>query len=891
MTTHFSGHVFVGRSAELESLRQLAATTSGRPSIVVVEGPPGSGKTALVEEFLAVQSAVTVLRAGASEWESAHPYAVLEQLDVAPDPADDPVVVARALLPELRRRTAGDGRLFIVVDGADLADAASLKALHSAARRAPTTIRVVMTARNPIRVDLPDLRRLRISELSTSDVRQLGQQHGVALTDREARALRDHAAGNAGVVIELLAEAPETPWTDWQRTLPATRRRVAEVRLALESCSPVAQRLLAAAAVLGDDAAEDEAIRLADVDEDSVSALDSAEEARLLHRDLRLGSKVLHWVDPMTRSAVLELVGMRRSHELHARAVEVVEDEFRLLHHRVLADREPNAALLVELREFAERQSAEGAWRHAAHALVRASRMEPDRARAMALLVEGVDALIGAGELPEANLFVEELEVAPRSARIDATLAYLSILRGRPAEAELLLDRAWQSWDTARPEVRSLIGVRRVLHHLAMWQPDAMVEWSDRVSGTGSPDATAALESAAMRGIGLAACGRWDEALASYDELGHRVPTGPQAQRIRMGRGWIDLARDEPVSARHDFEGAVPTRFRMGSTRVSLWAQAWLARSLFRLGDWDEALAVVARASREVAESEHHLLRPLVHWTGVQVNVLRGDQAAAREHLRKGAAAAQDYPMMQIPAALARAHFAEGAANYEGVVQALSPVAARLGNRIEPGFWPWPALHANALVMTDRVSEARALIDAHHAVARERGHRSEQAALEAVLGRIHCGSGDLDAGVAAFESALELLSDLPLPFERARVNFSYGQSLRRAGRRREADGVMRSARDGYATLRATTYVERCDRELNAAGLHTRRTTSLTDLTPQETAVADLVASGLSNREASEQLYISVKTVQYHLTRIYAKLGIRSRTELAARHVPTSEGSP
>lgn len=883
-------HAFVGRSAEIESLRQIATDVAGRPSIVAIEGPPGSGKTALAEEFLTVQSAVTVLRAAASEWEAAHTYAILEQLGVSADPDDDPVDVARSLLPELRRRTAGDGRLFIVVDGADLADPASLKALHSVARRAPAMVRVVLTARNPIALDLPDLRRLRISELSTSDVRRLGDQAGVALTEREARALRDHAAGNAGVVLDLLAEAPSTSWTDWQRILPSTRRRLAQVRLALEASSEPARNLIAAAAVLGEDVAEGEAVRLAGVGDDAVAALDSTEEAGLLHRDLRLGRKVLHWVDPMTRSSVLELIGRRRVHQLHAQAVDVVEDEFRQLHHRVLAEGEPAGALLAELRDYAERQSVEGAWSRAAHALIRASRMEQDHARATALLVEGVDALIGAGELPEANLFIEELEVAPRSARIDATLAYLSILRGRPAEADLLLDRAWQSWDTARPEVRALIGVRRVLHHLAMWQPEAMVEWDERVLGTTGPDSTAALESAAMRGIGLAARGRWDEALAGYDELGRRVPTGPQAQRIRMGRGWIDLARDEPVSARHDFEGAVPTRFRMGSTRVSLWAQGWLARSLFRLGDWDEALAVVARASREVAESEHQLLRPLVHWTGVQINALRGDLAAAREHLRQGAAAAQDYPMMQIPAALARAHFAEAAANYEGVVQALAPVAVRLRDQTEPGFWPWPALHANALVMTDRVDEARVLIDTHLVVAVERGHRSEQAALDAVLGRIHCASGELAAGVASFESALELLSDLPLPFERARVNFSYGQSLRRAGRRREADGVMRSARDGYATLRATTYVERCDRELNAAGLHTRRTASLTDLTPQETAVADLVASGLSNREASEQLYISVKTVQYHLTRIYAKLGIRSRTELAARHVRTPEDS-
>ncbi|MDN5894612.1 MAG: LuxR C-terminal-related transcriptional regulator, partial [Nocardioides sp.] len=802
---------------------------------------------------------------------------------------DDPVGTARALLPILRD-AAGDGQVFVMVDGADEADDSSLRALHSATRRAPARIRLVFTARGPIRAELPDLRRLQISGVDRVAVRQIAHRAGAGLTDREARALRDHTLGNPGTVIELLAEAPKVAWADWQHVLPATRRRAATVRDALAAAPSAARRLVEATAVLGDGCPRDEATGLGEVTNDPAAAIDAAEAVCLLQRDLRLGDEVLHFADPMTRSAVLEATGVRRIQRLHRAAATLVDDEYRSLEHRVLAGDDPTESLLTDLREYADRQAAEGAWGRAARTLIRASRLEHDPTRRTTLLVDGVDALVGAGDLPEANLFVEELEGAPRSARIDATLAYLSILRGRPAEADLLLTRAWQDWDSAQPELRVLVSVRRVLHHLGMWEPAAMVEWADRAIVQGEPDNPAVIESAAMRGIGLGGSGRWAEALEGYDDLAREVATGPQAQRIRMGRGWVDLARGEQVSARHDLEGSVPTRFRMGSTRISLWAQAWLARSLFQLGDWDEALAVVARASQEVAESEHHLIRPLVHWTGVQVNALRGDRAAAQEHLRKGVAAAQDYPIMQIPAALARAQFAEAAADYDGVLRALVPLTTLLADRPhEPGFWPWPALYANALVMNDRVDEARELVAEHHALAVERGHRPEQAALDAVLGRILCGEGNLDAGVAAFESALSLLSELPSPYDRARVNFSYGQALRRAGRRREADGVMRAARDGYAMLGATSYVVRCDRELNAAGLNVRRSGGVTDLTPQETAVADLVAVGLSNREAAEQLYVSVKTVQYHLTRIYAKLGIRSRTELAVRHHPHAPG--
>ncbi len=100
--------------------------------------------------------------------------------------------------------------------------------------------------------------------------------------------------------------------------------------------------------------------------------------------------------------------------------------------------------------------------------------------------------------------------------------------------------------------------------------------------------------------------------------------------------------------------------------------------------------------------------------------------------------------------------------------------------------------------------------------------------------------------------------------------------------------MIRTARELYSSLGAVSYVERCDRELKAGGLRTGNgetetpRSDFTTLTPQERAVATLVASGRTNKEVAGELFLSVKTVQYHLTRVYSKFGIRSRSELAAK---------
>lgn len=143
---------------------------------------------------------------------------------------------------------------------------------------------------------------------------------------------------------------------------------------------------------------------------------------------------------------------------------------------------------------------------------------------------------------------------------------------------------------------------------------------------------------------------------------------------------------------------------------------------------------------------------------------------------------------MLVPACLARAQVAEARGDHDRVVEALAPIV-RLAPRDsvdEPGFWPWQEVYANALVLTNRTGEADEFLVPHERLAALRGHRSTLARLGLVRGRITAARGDIDTARKEFEQALHHLDRRPLPYDRARVNFAYGQSLRRAGKRRDA---------------------------------------------------------------------------------------------------------
>jgi DNA-binding NarL/FixJ family response regulator len=133
-----------------------------------------------------------------------------------------------------------------------------------------------------------------------------------------------------------------------------------------------------------------------------------------------------------------------------------------------------------------------------------------------------------------------------------------------------------------------------------------------------------------------------------------------------------------------------------------------------------------------------------------------------------------------------------------------------------------------------------------------------------------------------FNEALAFHDELALPFERARTELCFGEALRRAKRRSQAREQLQRALDAFVAVGARPWVERAEHELAATGQTARRRESSTaaELTPQELRVALAVAHGASNREAATALFLSTKTIEFHLGSVYRKLGIRSRSELA-----------
>lgn len=901
-----------GRDAEISALGDAYdAARTGIPTQVLIEGPGGIGKTALIRHFLAdpARAGARTVTATGVDWESTLPFRVAEALAHAGGgvlglPTESGAAArcdeAGRQLHAAWHRLQERQPVVVVVDDAHWADVESLRAARSALRRMSTErVLLVFAADDDVDVQLPAAtvdflagmrdQALALGPLSPPEVKELAHRTDrTVLSLATARHLTRHTGGNPLHITRLLAELPRETWQDWRPALPAPQRYRVSVLHRLDRCGEAAGALVRACSVFEGAAPLAEAAALAELEgvEAALAALDEAVDAGLLTMSDSPGRTVLGFPHPLLRAAVLESLGPLRRNALHRRAALTVEGHGRQLLHKVAASTGTDAELADELSDLAVAYAGAGEWATVSDLLVKAGRLSTDRASRQTRLLRAVDAMVGAGDMAQAVTFAPELESFPAHTLRDAVLAYLAIMRGRPAEAEALLARAWERCDPVRqPDLAATICQRQVLHSLARWDGNALVTWARRALELVDPADPAAVESEAIMGLGLAAQGHTSEAIEAYESAYRKAGEDAQKQRFEMGRGWVDIAMDEPEEARRRLEAAVPTSFRMGSTRISLWAQGWLARTQFAMGSWTEALDTTERAAARLEESPIALVQPLVHWTGAQVHALRGEWEAADHHVELASADVHRYEVMLLPSALARAQVAEARGEYGRVIEALTPVA-RLRRRDvdEPGFWPWAEVYANALVMVQRAEEADLFLRPYEDLARARGHRSSQARLGLARGRVAGAEGDIDAARGHFEHALAHLQALPLPYDRARVYFAYGQTLRRAGKRREADAVLKNARDIYRNLGAHTYVQRCERELQAGGLHADRDAAGTArLTAQERAVAKLVARGLSNQDTAQDLFVSVKTVQYHLTHVYAKLGVRSRSELAAQY--------
>jgi DNA-binding CsgD family transcriptional regulator len=219
-------------------------------------------------------------------------------------------------------------------------------------------------------------------------------------------------------------------------------------------------------------------------------------------------------------------------------------------------------------------------------------------------------------------------------------------------------------------------------------------------------------------------------------------------------------------------------------------------------------------------------------------------------------------------------------ADADEAVRSLAPIVdlARRESFAEPGATRFITDVAEALAQTAG-DEAAELLDWYEGHARRLGRRSALASSARCRGLLAAEAGDVDGGRAALASALAEHQHALLPFDRARTLLVLGAVERRAKQKRAAREALEEALAVFEELGASAWASRARSELARIG---GRAPSAGALTPTEQKVAELVAEGHSNKEVAAALFVTVKTVEANLSRVYAKLGLRSRSELAHR---------
>ncbi|MFB4320208.1 LuxR C-terminal-related transcriptional regulator [Actinomadura sp. 21ATH] len=895
-----------GRDTERAAVTGLvAAAADGTGGALVLRGRPGVGKSALLEYAAGAAGPGTrILRATGSEPEQGMAFAALHQLllpvtgrlDALPEPQRDAVRGALGLAPppsgarflvaagalSLLTEAAADagGGLLCLIDDLQWSDQASLDALLFAARRLTGTgVAMLFAMREESGPLVRDVPELRVGDLDPGSAAELLDERApmaaavrdriVALTGGNPLALREAAdlltAGQLAGRAPLPDPLPVGPalFGDQVERLPATARP-----------------LLLAAAVEGRgdlDLVLRAAVRLGG----SPDASDALEAAGLAEAD---GAR-LRLRHPLVRSAVYASAGPAERRDAHAALAGVLAeagDRDRAAWHRAAATTGRDEDAAAGLAAAAERARSRGGYADAAAALARSADLTPDRA-------------VRARRLADA-----------------ATAAWLG---GRPGQAETCLAAARElAEDPAlRADLLGLRGrfelnsgdadeARRILQDAAELVRDSDPERSLRLLADAS-------EAAAQVG---------DD--AAIIEIGRRAEALPGGflRRVVAGTGAVlagDRGRGAPL-----LRAALETADGLTQAAELLWASA----AASYLGEADAAAALIVRAGRAARESGMTGQLPVVLEYVATAERVSGRFALSAAIAEEGLALARETGYANSPAG----HLANLAAvaavqgreedcdRYAREALAIA-IPHRIGLRagvatyalglLDLGLGRFAAAHARFQGMVtagpgaghptsvwrstpDRVEaatgcgETGAARDAVAAYERWSAAARTPESL-ALLARCRALLEDGEEALPLYEEALRLhASDgSGSPFETARTELLYGERLRRAHRTSEARGPLRAAADAFQRLGADPWARRALNELRATGERAAATPvpgALAALTPQELRIARLVADGASNRDVAARLFLSPRTVEYHLYKIYPKLGVSSRTELA-----------
>ena len=901
----------LGRRRERAVLERLLDTArGGHGAVLVVHGDPGVGKTALLQYAVEAGQDFRVVRTAGVEGEMELDYAALQQLcspilefvERLPDPQRDalgvafglsagqapsPFLVGLAALG-LLSEAAEQQPLLCLVDDAQWLDDASARALAFVARRLLAERIALAFATRDVGSGLARFPQLRVDPLGRRDARALLESVLAARLDESVlERIVAETGGNPLALIELprgLTPAQLAGGFGLPAALPLSTGIEQSFTRRLARLPREARRLLllAAAEPVGDPALLWRAAQQLGIPETAAHAVESE---GLLKLDGAVAFR-----HPLVRSAVYGAADANQRREAHralAAATDPDLDPDRRAWHRAQAASVPDEEVADELERSAARAQTRGGFAAAAAFLERAAMLTPAPARRAQRALVAAQTKFRAGALDDALGLLSSTQIGALDeldrARVDLLRAQIAFASTHGSDAPGLLLRA----------ARRLAPLSRTLACETYLEALSAAMFAGRLAAPGASalDVAVAAKAAPRRRV-LSGPELWLDGLATLFTDSYEAAV-PILRRAHRGFDGGDMPASEQV------------RWKWLATVLSIhmWDDVrWQAIS--------EAHVQIAREAGALGEL------PLALSQRVYAHLFAGELTTAAslvDEIRSASEATGSNltPYGAVGLAALRGREAEAIS----LIDESRQDATRRGEGVGLSVLDWAqALLYNGL---GRYDEARAaalrVAEYPHDLS-----TSNWAMVELIEAAVRAGTPELAAdarlrlaemarvsgtdwalGIAArseallaedqraeelYVEAVDRLGRTRMAVDLARAHLLYGEWLRRKRRRLDARGQLRTAHDLFSDFGMEAFAERARVELEATGEHARSRTvdTLGQLTPQEAQISRLVAQGHTNREIAAQLFISPSTVEYHLRKVFRKLGVKSRTQLANR---------
>jgi DNA-binding CsgD family transcriptional regulator/tetratricopeptide (TPR) repeat protein len=903
----------LGRVAERAAVDELLnAAREGRSGSLVITGDAGIGKSTLLGYAVDRAQGMTVLTARGFESESEIPFAglsdllqpVLSVLPKLPDPQAAAMSSALSLGPPvggdrfsvcaatigMLASAAEESPLLVVVDDLHWLDQSSREAVLFAARRLHAEgIALLLARRERAGGDLSGVPELQLRGIERAAADEMFAEIAPGAPPDVRQRIYDDADGNPLGIRELCDQlgrrAPAFPGTGMpsdSRLVRAVRERVTELPEGTREAL-----MLVAASSGGERDVVLRAARLSGVHLDSFAP---AEEAELLVIDDRR----VQFRHPLLRSVFYASGTAYARAAAHAALAEVLTDvpgdaaadarAWHLAQARVAPDEETAEALDAA----ASRARRRGAHLEAAKAAEEAARFGTADARPVRLL-RAARAWQLAGRTGHVLELMETALPLTEDPHLRALIrhmdAYVRMWRKQPVEGFERMVAGAAEIEALDPGRAALMYADAGIACFMLGRPDEILRLGRRAIdlGRGAGGATELIASVGFA-VALAMHGEREQSrtllAACADELWAGDPIA-RAQEYAHGAYtlmWLeDYDRAEKLLER------LVTRGReAGAVGILPQALAMVSDLYFRLGRWPESRAAAAESvqlaeeSREPNAYGRYFLARMDSLQGRLPEAERRFAVLSELARRYGARAIDAYVLhTRGLVALARGDATGAIAHLEECGR--TPLAA--GMR-EPSIVPWAYDLVEAYARAGRADDAEKLLERTAPPPEDESQRWAHAVTARCRGILAASRAESSA---AFDEALKWHARDDRPFDRARTQLCYGERLRRDRQRAQARTPLREALAAFERLEAVDWAARARHELAATGADTDQAPAegvVSQLTPQELQVASVVSRGASNAEAATALFLSQKTIEYHLSNVYRKTGVQSRGALA-----------